>query len=81
MTNLVKSARGEIVDFDLLRIKHQISAAPTAVNVQARQSFIDNKLKRRTKKQVQAVIESESPIVGASSSIEEIKNPTKKEKK
>jgi hypothetical protein len=50
MSNAVKSARGEIVDFDLLKIKQQIASAPKTTNVQAREDFIDQKFKRRLKR-------------------------------
>jgi len=46
----VRSARGAIVDFDLLRIKEQIASSPKTTNVQAREDFIDKKLNRRLKK-------------------------------
>lgn len=46
----VKSARGAVVDFDLLRIKQQMASAPKTTNVQAREDFIDQKFKRRLKK-------------------------------
>ncbi len=45
-----KSARGEIVDFDLLKIKEQIASAPKTTNVVAREDFIDQKFKRRLRK-------------------------------
>lgn len=50
MVKKVRSAKGEIVDFDLMKIKQQLgdSAAPT--NVQARKDFIDQKLRRRMRK-------------------------------
>ncbi len=64
MANLVKSARGSLVDFDLMKIKQQMADAPTTTNVAARQNFIDNKLKRRLKKQTQEVVDSTvSPVV------------------
>lgn len=50
MSKGVKSARGAIVDFDLLRIKQQMASAPKTTNVQAREDFIDQKFKRRLKK-------------------------------
>ncbi|PPD53418.1 MAG: hypothetical protein CTY12_04880 [Methylotenera sp.] len=52
----VLSARGERVDFDLLKIKQQIAAAPKTVNVTAREDFIDGRLKRRLKRQTQEAI-------------------------
>jgi hypothetical protein len=53
----VKSAKGELVNFDLLRIKQQIASAPQTTTVAARQNFIDNKLKRRIKKQARDAAE------------------------
>lgn len=52
MTQKVRSARGEMVDFDLLRIKEQIAARPTTNDVRARQDFIESKIRRRLKKPV-----------------------------
>lgn len=50
MSKAVKSAKGETVDFDLLKIKQQIASAPKTTNVQAREDFIDQKFKRRLKR-------------------------------
>ena len=50
MPKKVRSARGEIVDFDLMKVKQQIEAAPEPSTVQARQDFIDQKMRRRLKK-------------------------------
>lgn len=44
------SARGVLVDFDLMDIKSQIAASPRPVEVKAREDFIDRKLRRRMKK-------------------------------
>jgi hypothetical protein len=49
MGKKVRSARGELVDFDLLKIKEQIAAAPPPTDVRARQDFIDRRLRRRMK--------------------------------
>ena len=49
----VRSARGQLVDFDLLKIKQQIAAAPKPTNVQVREDFIDPRLRRRIKKLTQ----------------------------
>lgn len=45
-----RSARGEVVDFDLLKIKQQIASAPPSTDVTRRKDFIENRLRRRTKK-------------------------------
>lgn len=47
-----KSARGVIVDFDLLRIKEQMASAPPSIDVQKRQDFVENRLRRRGRKKV-----------------------------
>jgi hypothetical protein len=52
----VLSARGERVDFDLMKIKQQIAAAPKAVTVKAREDFIDQKSKRRLNRQIREVV-------------------------
>ena len=46
----VRSARGEMVDFDLLKIKEQIASSPKPTEVKQRENFIDKKLRRRLKK-------------------------------
>lgn len=50
MSKRVRSARGESVDFDLLKIKEQIGSAPPPIDVQKRQDFIEKRLRRRLKK-------------------------------
>ena len=47
MPKFVRSSRGEIVDFDLLKLKAEMSSKPAPVEVTERSDFIDNKLKRR----------------------------------
>lgn len=56
MKKITRSARGTIVDFDLIRIKQQMETAPKPTDVRARESFIDQKFKRRIKKLTQEVI-------------------------
>lgn len=46
----VRSIKGQIVDFDLIKIKQQIAAQPAPVNVREREDFIDKKVRRRSKK-------------------------------
>ncbi len=50
MAKGVRSARGELVDFDLLRIKENLGAAPKGSTVKAREDFIDAKFKRRMRR-------------------------------
>ena len=42
-----KSARGSMVDFDLMKIKRDISAAPPPMDVRQRQDFIEQRLRRK----------------------------------
>jgi hypothetical protein len=39
----VRSARGEIVDFDMIAIRNQLASAPTPVDVQIRKNYISEK--------------------------------------
>ncbi len=55
MKRVTRSARGTVVDFDLLKIKQQMATAPKTTDVKARESFIDQKFKRRLKKLTQEV--------------------------
>jgi len=55
MGKKVRSAKGEVVDFDYLKIKEQLASAPTPVEVKNRQNFIENRLKRRLKKKLPVV--------------------------
>ena len=50
MAKKARSARGELVDFDVLTIKQQLAANPVPVGVDQRRKFIDEKggLKVRT---------------------------------
>lgn len=43
MSKLVRSARGEVVDFELLAIKAQLAAAPVPRSVEERKAAIDEK--------------------------------------
>lgn len=43
------SARGEVVDFDLLRIKQTLASSPAPTEVAARENFIERRLSRRAR--------------------------------
>jgi len=45
-----RSMRGEIVDFDLIRVKQQIASAPKTINVKFREDFIERRLRKRIKR-------------------------------
>lgn len=58
MPKKVRTAKGQIIDFDLLKIKEQMEAAPAPSNVQARQDFIDQKMRRRVKRVKEQIAEA-----------------------
>jgi hypothetical protein len=43
MSRKVRSARGEVVDFDMLAIKQQLASIPAPVGVSQRRKFVDDK--------------------------------------
>lgn len=49
----VRSARGEMVNFDALKIKEQLADRPAPMEVRAREDFVDRRLKRRAKRKAQ----------------------------
>ena len=55
MAKLIRSARGTQVDFDLILIKQQIAASAAPTNVQAREDFIENKIRRRPSRRLAKV--------------------------
>ncbi|MDE1830605.1 MAG: hypothetical protein KGI25_09810 [Thaumarchaeota archaeon] len=65
----VKSAKGKIVDFDLLKIKRGLAGKPVSIDVKARQAFIDQKARRRlrkiTKQASAAAIDVDSEVLAA----------------
>lgn len=48
--NKRRSAKGEIVDFDLMKIKQIMGDKPKTVKVEAREEFIERKMRRRLRK-------------------------------
>ena len=50
MPKIVKTLKGELIDFDLLKIKQEIGSAPAPIKVAERKNFIDNKLQRRIRR-------------------------------
>lgn len=59
MSKKAVSARGELVDFDLLAIKQQLATTPVPVSVNERRKFIDEKDGIKTKE----VIAPEAPAL------------------
>ena len=58
MPKKVRTAKGQVIDFDLMKIKEQMEAAPAPTNVQARQDFIDQKMRRRVKRVKEQIAEA-----------------------
>lgn len=59
MPRKVKSAKGVVIDFDLLKIKEQIASRPPTTDVKKREDFIDKKLRRRVKRIKKDVVAAE----------------------
>jgi hypothetical protein len=84
MPNKVRTARGELIDFDLLRIKQQIAKKPPETEVKTRENFIDKKFQRRLKKINPEKIMVELPDVSVEPTVLEtndtVSEPTVEEK-
>ena len=50
MPKIVRSIKGEMIDFDLLKIKQKMASAPSPLEVSERRDYIDNKLQRRIRR-------------------------------
>lgn len=59
----VRSAKGQMVDFDLLKIKEQIASDPAPLDVKARQDHIDQRLRRRLRKVKKTTPPPTAPVV------------------
>ena len=83
MSKRVKSMKGEIVDFDVLKIKQQIAASPAPIEVSERKSFIDNKLQRRIRRAKDSIQNAKDNVKKLEIDVKEepIKKPTRKVKK
>lgn len=46
----VRTARGDIIDFDEVRVKQSLAQSPANIQVKAREQFIDQRLKRTSKR-------------------------------
>lgn len=55
MPRIVRSARGQMVDFDLIAIANQLASAPPPVSVNDRRQFIDEKDGIKAKNAVAAI--------------------------
>lgn len=66
MNNKVRSALGQEVDFDMMKIKQQLSDTPQSTDVKAREEYVRNRQNRRAAKraaQLAAQQETASAIV------------------
>ena len=62
MGKQVRSAKGAMVDFDLMAIKEQMASAPAPLDVRKRQDFIDRRMRRRLKKKPALRPEAVAPV-------------------
>ena len=58
MPRKVRSMRGVVLDFDLLKIKEQMAAVPAPQELRAREDFIEKRLCRRVRRAKVAVVEA-----------------------
>lgn len=70
-----RSAKGEIVDFDLLRIREKLAQKPISLDVKAREDFIDKKLRRRIRKAKQASAVAEASSIVDSGTLSSVETP------
>lgn len=83
MPKIVRTARGEMVDFDLIRIKQQLANAPAPTEVRERENFVERRLKRKLKQRAASLVEQpaaaepEGEVVEAK--LEPVEPPTKPE--
>ena len=78
MTRKARSARGDLVDFDLLAIKQQLATTPVPVAVNQRRKFIDEKDGVKTRETVMTDT-SDSPLALAAAAAN-ISSSAKKQK-
>lgn len=71
-----RSARGVIVDFDLLRIREKLAAAPRTVQVKERENYVESKSRRRRKPKP---VEGEEVLEESEVPKEEVKDEAKTE--
>ncbi len=68
-----RSARGVVVDFDLLAIKEKLASTPKPVEVTERENFIAQKSRRRRTKKVEEVEETKEEATEEETKKEETK--------
>jgi len=72
MPRIVRTARGELIDFDTIIIKNQLAQAPMNIEVARRKEFIDSKegKARGAKKPEELIVQDVSPEVVAAPAVE-----------
>lgn len=65
-----RSARGELVDFNLLAIKQQLATAPVPVSVDQRRKFIDEKDGIKTRQVVETPQMSDALLMSMAAAAE-----------
>lgn len=80
MSKKIKSARGEILDLDLMKIKTSMENKPKTANVIEREEFIDQKLRRhiRRNRAEQAQKLKEQQLAQQAQTLTEMKDETAK---
>lgn len=76
MGKIARSARGQVVDFDLIAIRQQLASAPPPVEVSTRRDYIDTKEAGR---QVRDTLLDPIKVADSASSAEEFDNPNLEE--
>lgn len=76
MSRRTRSARGEVVDFDLISIKEQMAAAVPPVSIAQRENLIDKRMKRRLKTAATAAMNLASESVVDSTPIATAEEPS-----
>lgn len=70
----VRTARGDIIDFDEMRVKQSLVSAPTDIQVKARQEYVDQRLKRRSKRRAHLI--SSKLLQDSADAVEQVVEPT-----
>ena len=62
MPKIVRTARGELIDFDAIVIKQQIAQAPMNIEVARRKEFIDSKEGRARGQRKSTFVSTDQPV-------------------
>jgi len=81
MGKIVRTARGELIDLDILKMKQSIGNKPKPPLVKEREEFVDQKLHRKIRRakveqaKVEADIPVEEPVDSPQTQKRQIKKP------